>query len=261
MNNHSPAKAIILSAGLGSRLGHLTSEVPKSMISVGGKPLCQWQVDLFQHLNVPPSFVTGYKPQVISNPFIDLQVFHNDKFASTNMVYSLFCARSLIESCVDKYDLVVSYGDIVYSQECIENVLASDAQISVSIDKNFLEYWQQRMDDYETDLESLSLDMRGNIISIGQKITNLSEVQGQYMGLFKISSRYLNQFINHWDCLSSQPEISSDTLYMTDFLQYLISQGAELKPVPNYQPWAEVDTPTDIPIAETRLPKPPLQGL
>lgn len=247
-----------MSAGLGSRLGNLTADIPKSMISVGGKPLCQWQVDLFKYLNVPLSFVTGYKPQVICNHFNNFQTFHNRKYALTNMVYSLFCARSLIESCVDKYDLIVSYGDIIYSQECIENILVSDAQISVSIDNSFLEYWQQRMDDYETDLESLSLDKSGNIASIGQKVANLSEVQGQYMGLFKISCRYLSQFIHHWDHLSNQANTSSDTLYMTDFLQYLISQGAELKPVRNYHPWAEVDTPTDIPIAETRLPKPPV---
>ena len=38
-------KAIILAAGLGSRLMPLTKEIPKSMLKVGGKPILKWIVE------------------------------------------------------------------------------------------------------------------------------------------------------------------------------------------------------------------------
>ena len=38
-------KAIILSAGQGSRLGHLTDDRPKCLIEFGGKSLLDWQLD------------------------------------------------------------------------------------------------------------------------------------------------------------------------------------------------------------------------
>ena len=38
-------KAIILSAGQGSRLGHLTDDRPKCLIEFGGRSLLDWQLD------------------------------------------------------------------------------------------------------------------------------------------------------------------------------------------------------------------------
>lgn len=43
--DHNPAmKALILAAGKGTRMGSLTSEIPKPMLSVGGRPVLEWIV-------------------------------------------------------------------------------------------------------------------------------------------------------------------------------------------------------------------------
>ena len=52
-----PTKAIILAAGRGSRLGHLTKEVPKCLVKLKKKPLISYQIkslrktSLFQNLS------------------------------------------------------------------------------------------------------------------------------------------------------------------------------------------------------------------
>ena len=39
-------------------------------------------------------------------------------------------------------------------------------------------------------------------------------------------------------------------MYMTDFIQHLISLGIEVKAIPFNRGWVEIDCPTDIAIAE-----------
>ena len=44
--------AIILAAGFGKRMRHLTHEVPKPLINFKGKPLIQYSIDFLESLNV-----------------------------------------------------------------------------------------------------------------------------------------------------------------------------------------------------------------
>jgi len=62
-------KAMLLSAGLGTRLRPLTDRLPKCMVPVAGKPVLQWNiewlrsqgvVDLVVNLHHHPETVTGY---------------------------------------------------------------------------------------------------------------------------------------------------------------------------------------------------------
>ena len=45
-------KAIILSAGYGSRLGNLTKELPKSLVDINGKSIIERQIETFRNNGV-----------------------------------------------------------------------------------------------------------------------------------------------------------------------------------------------------------------
>ena len=63
-------KAIILAAGLGSRLMPLTKEMPKSMLKVGGEPILKWIVGNLKSCgNHEIIIVTGYKQDKIQEFF------------------------------------------------------------------------------------------------------------------------------------------------------------------------------------------------
>lgn len=61
-------QAVILSAGLGTRLRPLTDNIPKVMLPVGGKPILEWHVEQFKKHGVREFFVNlHYMPEVIRN--------------------------------------------------------------------------------------------------------------------------------------------------------------------------------------------------
>ena len=59
-------KALILAAGLGSRLAPITDNVPKAMVPVNGKPILAKQIENLLNNNVEDiTIITGYKSEVI----------------------------------------------------------------------------------------------------------------------------------------------------------------------------------------------------
>src|SRR5437763_9158040 len=65
-------KAVILCAGLGTRLGALTSNSPKVMLPIGGKPLLEHHIRLLARQGITEICVNvHYLPRVITDYFGD----------------------------------------------------------------------------------------------------------------------------------------------------------------------------------------------
>jgi NDP-sugar pyrophosphorylase family protein len=61
-------KAVLLAAGKGERLGKVTRELPKPMISIKGKPVIEWNVNLCKQHNITDLFINLYHlPKIISD--------------------------------------------------------------------------------------------------------------------------------------------------------------------------------------------------
>jgi len=55
-------KAIILAAGRGSRMKKLTSNQPKCLTNLNGKPILDWQLEAFKKSGITEvAIVTGYR--------------------------------------------------------------------------------------------------------------------------------------------------------------------------------------------------------
>ena len=106
---------------------------------------------------------------------------------TTNMVESLFCAKDkLIDS------VIVSYGDIIFESHIIEKLINSVHDICVVVDEGWKDYWETRFENPLDDAESLVIDEDGFIVDIGQKVKNIEEIQGQFVGLMKFQNDGLN---------------------------------------------------------------------
>ena len=240
-------KMIILAAGQGKRLRPITNNIPKCMVSLHQKPLIEWQIENAKKLGINKILITGgYRADQINS--LDNQLLINQDYESTNMVYTLWCAREFIHS-----DLIISYGDIYYERRLLEQIKQSDNDISVAIDKDWLSYWKMRIDDPTQDAESLKLDRDNNIQEIGQPILNVSEVDGQYVGLMKFSEHGSSMLYNTLEFIQKE-KISINgrdfgKMYMTDVINYMIHQGITIKAIPINRGWVEIDNKTDLDLA------------
>jgi choline kinase len=241
-------KAIVLCAGEGKRLRPLSENKPKCMVSLKGKPLLSYQLSIFQQLGISDvTLIGGYCSGQLPQSY---NIIINKHYPETNMLYSLFCAADEIDT--NKH-IIVSYGDIIYSASILEQLLKSSYKLTVITDVDWLSYWKKRMDNPLHDVESFKWNSTTKrIYELGQKPQTLEEIQGQYIGLFKISKDYISEWKFQYEKFCHYHK-SPEKAYMTDFLQWLIDNGQELYGLPIHGQWAEFDTLKDLKIGEKIL--------
>ena len=166
-------RGIILAAGRGSRMKHLTSERPKCMVKLRGKPLIEWQLEALRAAGINDiAIVTGYRHELLSS--YKLTKFHNARWTETNMVASLACADKWLRS----EPSIVSYSDIFYESSAVTSLIDCPGSLAVTYDPNWLSIWEKRFEDPLSDAETFSLNSSNQIIEIGNKPKTAKEVQG-----------------------------------------------------------------------------------
>lgn len=245
--NH--VKAIILAAGSGTRLRPLTDDVPKCMVAVNGIRIIDYILSTINKVGIKNiKIIGGYKFDVLKHHLGNrvLELFENKDYANTNMVASFFNALNKQDF---NHDIIISYSDIMYNTEILEKLVSCSDDISVVIDKSWESLWKIRMENPLDDAETLKLSPVGHIIEIGKKAKSIDEIQGQYIGLIKISAKALSKvidFYNNMDKSKIYDGKSFNNMYMTSFLQTLIDSGFEIKPVFINRGWLEVDSIEDF---------------
>ena len=242
-------KAIILAAGQGTRLLPYTKDLPKCMVEICGKPLIEFQLEVLRSCGISDiNLVVGYESQKLES--YGIPMYKNDNFDCTNMLYSLFCAE---EAFQDDGDLIIAYGDIVYSKDILKKLLSTRVPVGVVADNNWKEYWAVRFENILEDAETFKVNNLNEIIEIGAKAKNISDIQSQYIGLIKLSDTGKKIFIEEYASSSTQMinNKKRENAYMTDFLQELILRGHSINAVLVNSPWIEIDSADDLHLTST----------
>ncbi len=177
-------KALILAAGLGSRLGDKTEDIPKALIQFNGEPILKYQIDALIENGIEDIvIVVGYKGGAIrdflnNSKFKDLNVtfVENKDPQNTNSAYSLWLAREEIKD--SRY--IHLNCDIIFSTSVIKKVLDSKNENVIVVD-------------YKVKLK----DNMEQVILNGDKITKmrntlLEGAVGKAAGVAKISPEAIN---------------------------------------------------------------------
>lgn len=238
-------KAIILAAGRGSRLGALTDQRPKALVEFNGIPLIERTVRTLRAAGITEiGIVAGYRSDMLA-PYAD-RLFVNSLWSTTGIRQSLGAAHEWLNADV----CIVSYGDIFYSSDLVSALMKKDEDIDLAFDPQAVTLWQQRFDQPLDDMERFVID-NGRVCEIGHRADTLEQIQGQYMGLFKLTPL-------GWQALNRQLELMSpnhrDHVDMTSLFSLLIEAGGRVGGTPTNAPWGEIDCPSDVQLYERIYP-------
>jgi choline kinase len=245
---------IILAAGQGTRLRPHTDSVPKCMVMLNGKPLIHYQLETARRVGITDIIVVGgYKAEVLREYLEDknVRLLVNNKFSVTNMVSTFFCAESELTG-----DVIISYSDIVYSTQVLKKIIHCNDSLTTVVDLNWRELWSKRMENPLEDAETMKLNKDGFITELGKKTTDYHEIEGQYIGLTKISDSVIDKVICFYHQLDKNIIYDGkdfNNMYMTSFLQLMINNNMPLKATMISGGWFEVDSNDDLSYYETNF--------
>ena len=176
-------KALIVAAGLGSRLKGHTVNSPKCMLDFGGKTLLERQLTSYKKNGIEDiSLVRGYKKNKIS--YKGIKYFDNNDFKDNNILNSIFYAEDVING-----NIIVSYSDILFEPFVVKRALESDHDISVVVDIDWREYYVNRKDHPLSEAENVIFNSNNEVVKIGKIATEKEEVHGEFIGMIKLNQR------------------------------------------------------------------------
>lgn len=234
-------KAVILAAGVGSRIRPLTDDCPKSLLLVAGKPILKQMIRNCQSCGISEFvIVLGYLEErirrFVSETFPDLQVTFvvNDRFADTNTGYSLMLAGKAIgKSSFVKFD-----ADVVFDTEILRRLIASDFQNALCIDR-----------DIQLDAEEVKVivDDQMHVLQ-ASKMVDPKTAFGESIGIEKISAPTAKQLFAELTLMMGQSGHLQD--YYEAAYEWLITQGTEFQALDiTGLKWTEIDTHDDFAVA------------
>ena len=234
-------KAIILCAGLGSRLN---SKKPKGFIVINNKTLLERCVKNLISVGFKKKdifFATGFKKNLVSEKFgKKFNYSFNKYYKVTNMVYTLFNTLKDINNS----SVLVTYSDIIYDKANIKRLLNKKSDISTLVDFKWKKIWLKKKK-LLSDSESLKIK-KDKIIELGKPTKNIKKIDGRYVGVLKISKDILpNIYDLYQESLKKNPK-KFKKIDMTNFLNFLIKKKYELNFVKLSGSWNEYDDFVDL---------------
>ena len=105
MSSENHMNAVILAAGIGSRLSPITDTKPKCLVHVNGKPIIDYQIDALLSAGITSIFiVAGYRHDDLRRHLervyahsSSITMVVNEDYLTTNNMYSLHTVRSQVQ--------------------------------------------------------------------------------------------------------------------------------------------------------------------
>lgn len=231
-------KAIVLSAGKGSRLLPLTAERPKCLIELSGRSLLEWQLDSLRDAGISEAVVvTGFRDDLVDSVAgrrPGVRTLFNPFYHVADNLGSVWMARSELNA-----DTLLLNGDTLISPALLATVLsARTGPIAVTVDEK---------DSYDAD------DMK--VLRDGDRLLRIGKAlePGQYnaesIGLLAFRGEGPLLFADQVDRMMRQPD--GTRRWYLRAIDALAQAGADVRTVSiKGEEWQEVDFPEDVEAAK-----------
>ncbi|MFT4641937.1 MAG: choline kinase [Verrucomicrobiales bacterium] len=172
-------KAIIMAAGIGSRLKDINGDRPKCLIETNGVSLISRSVSLLQERGITDiSVITGYKSELIRQELKSrVKYLHNPYFQVTNSIASLWLAKELLCD-----DVILMNADLYYQMAVLDIAIAQRGRAVMLSDSTRI-----KDADFRFSVEGK------RILKTGNQLTNL-ETDCEYVGIVRIDRSFVAAF-------------------------------------------------------------------
>jgi phosphoenolpyruvate phosphomutase len=238
---------VVLAASRGKGLEAVTTDRPKVMLPIAGKPLLRWLVDSFKKENVNDiTVVGGYRADAIDPAGIRLVV--NEQYAQTDELASLACAIDKIES-----DTIISYGDLLFRSYVLRDLVECKADFSVVVDSSPTDASNRTVRDFAYCNRGDDRGLFGTQVLLKRVVSRADarpvgtveeEPQGRWIGMLNVSRQGLVKLKAVLQQLRARPDF--DSLDMPALLNALIAAGAAIEVLYVHGHWRGVNDLDDF---------------
>jgi bifunctional UDP-N-acetylglucosamine pyrophosphorylase/glucosamine-1-phosphate N-acetyltransferase len=169
-------QAVILTAGRGKRMKHLTENVNKNMLKVNGKPILKYKLDSLPKEIDEIIFVIGYQGDQIKKQFGEKYKGRKISYVEQKKLNGTGGAIHKVKKLL-KGKFLVIYGDDLYHKDDIEEIIKFDLAILA-----------KEIDDV-TKFGILKTDKSGHLVDIIEK-PKKSKSKLANIGLFVLNKDF-----------------------------------------------------------------------
>ena len=230
-------KALILSAGQGSRLLPLTAETPKCLLPIGKMTLIEWQLSALIACGINEVVVvTGYGSEQVDQllarwqrPDLTIRTLFNPFFNVADNLASCWLARYEMDR-----DFLIVNGDTLFEPDVLKTVIASPtAPITITVDRKAC---------YDSD--DMKVQLEGDRLLAVGKTLSADVTNGESIGMLlfrengpKLFADILDQFMHTPEGLKTWYLRAIDRLAKTGAVKAVSIEGRS---------WGEVDFLEDL---------------
>jgi choline kinase len=239
-------KAIILAAGMGTRLASVTGGMPKCLVEVGGVPLLDRLIERIGEAGIEEVILfTGHRAvelrthvEGIDHPLAKSAVFvHNDHYSDMGNFYSLLVA----EEAVSGSSFIKIDGDVLMDATILPKVLAAPGPAVLAVDR------REGLGEEEM---KVRLDSEGYIVELNKRM-DPSQAAGEYIGVDRVDADITGAV---FDMLRLLMEVGETDEYYERGYERLMQSGTRyvVADVTGCK-WTEIDDDADLKLAEQML--------
>ena len=230
-------RAVILSAGKGSRLLPLTAERPKCLLEVAGKTLLEWQLDSLFETGIAEMFVvTGFRPDLVEAMLAardpragTVRTVFNPFYHVADNLGSAWMARAAMDR-----DFLLLNGDTLVAPALVRRLLAAPpSPICIAVDRKAR---------YDSD------DMK--VLCDGRRVVRIDKgleeggFNAESIGLLRFIGEGRTAFVEAADALLRTAEGTSQ--FFLRAIDRLADTGIVAAEAIDGLEWTEVDYPADL---------------
>jgi len=236
-------KAIIIAAGLGTRIPQITKKKPKCLIRINNQTLIKRQIDFFRSLNINKiAVVRGFMKNKIN--YKSITYFNNKNYKKNEQLDSLFCAKKFFND-----DIIVCFSDIIYEKKILNKIIKTKKDISIAVDKKWKNRYLKRFDHPFSQADKV-ISKNGKVLKIGKNIPTCKS-NGEFLGIFRFSKVIAPILIKNY--MKIKKTYNSKSLQIHDFFNYLVKKKITVYPLYVKGKYMEIDTFNDYQIAKRKF--------